>query len=28
VALVNCFIEIQARKPTSQNRDVGNPQTA
>jgi tRNA uridine 5-carboxymethylaminomethyl modification enzyme len=29
VSLVNCFIEIQAkRKPNSQNRDVGHPQTA
>jgi tRNA uridine 5-carboxymethylaminomethyl modification enzyme len=29
VSLVNCFIEIQARRePTSQNRDVGHPQTA
>jgi tRNA uridine 5-carboxymethylaminomethyl modification enzyme len=29
VALVNCYIEIQGkRKPTSQNRDVGHPQSA
>jgi tRNA uridine 5-carboxymethylaminomethyl modification enzyme len=28
VSLVNCFIEIQARKPTSQSRDVGHPRTA